>query len=318
MTQKRVFLTGAHGFIGSHITRLLLGEGYDVGILTRPHSNCSRIRDCLNRITVCNGDIRNGREIERVIADFNPDSIIHLVTYYAVEHRPDEIGVMIDTNVRGMINLLEAARNAGTGSVVNASTCAVYRETGELLHEKDIPAPQNLYALTKLYSEDACAFYADTYGINGISLRLFPPYGPRDHERRLIPYVIGTMLKGESPMLTSGNQKWDFVYVADIARAFGAAVVYAGQHRGHTIMNIGTGEAASVREVVSRLAAFTGFSGELAWGAVPHRRSEVWFNSADITRGRKLLGWKPEIGLLEGLEMTYRWFAHHRQKDGES
>ncbi|NYT04894.1 MAG: NAD-dependent epimerase/dehydratase family protein [Methanomicrobiales archaeon] len=317
MTGKRVFVTGAHGFIGSYITRLLVQNGYDVGILVRPQSDCSRIRDCLDRLTVCRGDIRNGSDVEKAVAGFAPDSIIHLVTYYAVEHRPDEIGVMLDTNVRGMINLLEAARNAGTGSIVNASTCAVYRETGELLHEDATPAPQNLYALTKLHSEEACDFYADAYGINAVSLRLFPPYGPGDHERRLIPYVIRTMLKGESPMLTTGNQKWDFVYVTDIARAFVAAAGYGETHPGHTVINVGTGEAVSVRDIVSRLAALCGYTGELAFGSVPHRRSEVWFNSADIAKSSELLGWRPKIGLSEGLEKTCRWFAAPGRNDAE-
>ncbi len=176
------------------LARALLGQGYEVGILSRPTSDLSRIQDLAGVISSHSADLRDPASVQRVVEEARPDAIIHLATYYAVEHRPEEVGVMMDTNVKGTIALLEASRNRGISLFLNMSTCAVYRERNSPLEEMDPVSPQNLYALTKLQAEDACRFYNDRLGVPAASLRLFPPYGPADNDRRLIPYVIRSLL----------------------------------------------------------------------------------------------------------------------------
>ena len=306
----RVFVTGATGFIGSHLVRRLVSEGYDVGILKRKNSDLSRIRDIINLLVVYEADMREYSELSSAIGDFKPNIILHLVTYYAVEHKPDEIEVMFDTNVKGTINILEAAKENSVKYFINTSTCAVYEDLGRELSERDNIKPQNLYALSKLQAEEACSFYSDNYGLSVVTLRLFPPYGPADNERRLLQYVIRCLLKDENPNLTTGKQRWDFVYVDDIVDAFIRAMNLVPNISGYEVFNIGTGNPVSIRDVVLKLKEITGSRSELNWGVVPHRKNEVWLNSADIRKSINLLGCYPQTNIDEGLLKTVSWIKY--------
>jgi nucleoside-diphosphate-sugar epimerase len=304
---QRIFVTGATGFIGSRLTRQLVESGYTVGVIIRDGSDPIKIGDLLNKITVFRGDIRNGNEVSEIIAGFSPDCIIHLVTYYAVEHVPAEVEVMVDTNVKGTINLLDAARQHGVKLFVNTSTSAVYEQKDRKLSETDPVHPQNLYAVTKYQAETASEFYALNYGVDAISLRVFPPYGPGDHDRRLIPFIIKSFLDGKSPALTTGLQKWDYLYVDDLVNAFLAVLCNYPFANHYEVVNVGTGSPVSIRDLVITVMKKMGREFPLEWGAVPHRKNEVWFNSADISKARNYLGWIPATGLDEGLERTIAW-----------
>jgi nucleoside-diphosphate-sugar epimerase len=314
LTIKKVFVTGGTGFIGQHVVEQLLDEGYSVGILVRtprsPNDQCN-----VPHAESFAGDIRNFEEIKSALSAFRPDAVIHLVTYYAVMHRADEISVMLDTNVRGTVNILEAARETGVKLFVNASTCAVYEQKTRPLREDDPKKPQNLYAVTKLQAEEACSFYAENFNLPVVSLRLFPPYGPGDKERRLIPHIIHCLQEKTPPQLTSGRQKWDFVYVTDIARAFVAVLKKAPFEANHEIINIGTGEPYSVRSVGEMIQNAMGSATELGWGAVEHRMNEVWYNSADGSRARKILGWEPRTQIEDGLQKTIAYFCDQFRKN---
>lgn len=313
MTRERILITGATGFIGRHLAVRLSADGYQVGALVRHPS--TPLPDFSHTITLLSGDIRNFDDLSAAFASFKPDVVIHLVTYYAVMHRADEIGVMLDTNVKGTVNLLEASKESGTVKLfINTSTCAIYKEMSRPLKEDDEILPQNLYAMTKLQAEEACDYYAGEFHVPCVTLRLFPPYGPGDHERRLIPYVIGSILNNSPPNLTTGKQEWDFVYIDDIVSAYLAILkAYPFKER-HTIYNIGTGQAVSVSTVVEKIRDSIGSDICLPWGSVPHRSHEVWFNSADISKADKEIAWKPVISIDDGLVKTIKWFRKYYSK----
>lgn len=310
---RRIFVTGATGFIGSRMVNALLSEGYVIGALIRAGSDPSRLGSSSGNLSLFIGDVRDSESVFGSIGEFKPDAVIHLVTYYAVEHASADIGVMVDTNVKGTINLLEAAKMHKVKFFVNTSTCAVYEQIERPIREDDRINPQNLYAVTKLQAEEACRFYALNYGVYGMTLRLFPPYGPGDHERRLIPYVIRSLLGGRSPALTTGNQTWDFVFVDDIVRAYSAVLRAYPFKSPYDIVNIGTGQPFSIRDVVLKIRQMTGSKCELSWGAVPHRKNEVWFNSADIGKANEVFGWSPSTCLEDGLNQTIAWFSRIRE-----
>lgn len=306
---KKVFITGANGFIGARLTQKLLEEKFDVAILKRETSDLSRIRDFLPGLITYDGDVRDFASVARAVSDYRPDAVIHLVTYYRIEHTAADLQPMIDTNVRGTINLLQAAHEAGVKFFVNTSSCAVYTMADHAMKETDLIAPQNLYALTKHHAEEECRFYADYFGMNAVTLRIFPPYGPGDHERRLIPHVILSLQKGQMPDLTTGKQLWDFVYIDDIVDAYLAALRNAPKIKGHDAVNIGTGRAVSVREMVEKIMQQMKIAGQPKFGAIPHRKNEVWYNSADIGRAKSVLGWEPKYSVDKGLAETIRFFT---------
>ena len=316
---NKVLITGAAGFIGSQLTQRLKREGFEVGIIKRENSDVWRIKDLLDKIVTYDVDLRDTEEVSKAVSHFRPDVIFHLATYYAVEHKPQEISLMVDTNVLGTINLLEASKESRVKLFVNTSSCFVYRESKNKLRENADLSPLNLYALTKLQAEQACSFYAENYGLKAITFRLFPPYGPADHERRLIPYVTKSLLEGEKLKLTTGMQRWDFVYVDDIVDAYFKLLSVSDLPKKHEIFNIGTGNAVSVREVVSRIKEIVGSELEPGWGAIPHRKNEVWFTCADISKTESFLGWQPKIQIMgKGLELTVRWYKDFwkREKEG--
>jgi nucleoside-diphosphate-sugar epimerase len=314
----RILITGATGFIGSHLTRKLTHEGFEVGIMKRENSDVWRIKDLLDKITTYDVDLRDTHGVSKAISHFKPDVIFHLATYYAVEHKPQEIPLMVDTNVLGIINLLEASKDSIVKLFVNTSSCFVYKESKNKLKENDDLNPLNLYALTKIQAEQACSFHAEKCRLETVTFRFFPPYGPADHERRLIPYVIKSLLKGERPKLTTGWQRWDFIYVDDIVDAYFKLLSVPDIPQKHEIFNIGTGNAVSVREVVSRIKEIIGTELEPDWGAIPHRKNEVWFTCADTSKAETVLRWQPKTQILgEGAELTVKWYENFWKMEGE-
>jgi len=303
---KKVFITGAAGFIGSHLTKKLLQEGLEVGILKREHSNVWRIKDVLDKVRIYNADLRDNYEISKAISSFGPDIVFHLATYYAVGHTSDEIVPMIESNVLGTINLLEASKES-VGLFVNTSSSFVYKESTSKLSENSALSPFNLYALTKIQAEQACTFYAETYGLKTVTFRIFPPYGPADHERRLVPYTINSLLNGDRPKMTTGNQRWDFIFVDDIVAAYLSLLSVSDLPNKQEVVNVGTGIAVSVREVVMMIKDIIGSEIEPDWGAIPHRENEMWALLADINKAQTLLGWRPTTQLETGLELTVKW-----------
>ena len=309
MVAKKVLITGATGFLGSHLTRRLIAKGLTVGIIKRKHSDAWRIKDLLSRIKSYSVSLQDTRSVSRVVSDFRPDIIFHLAAHYAVEHEPRQIAPMVDTNVLGAINLLEAARESAVRLFVNTSSCFVYKASDRQLKENSTLEPLNLYGLTKIQAEGVCSYYAGAYQLPCVTFRIFPPYGPLDNERRLIPYIINSLLKGEHPKLTTGKQRWDFVYVDDIVEAYVRLLSIPAFSKKHEIFNIGTGEAVSVRRIGSRLSEIIG--GDISWGKIAHRKNEIWHIRADIRKAKALLAWEPRIGVLK--EGLLRTVASHRK-----
>lgn len=314
---NRVLITGATGFIGSHLTQRLIREGFGTGIIKREKSDIWRIKDLLDKVVTYDTDLRDTHGVFKVVSHFKPDVIFHLATYYAIDHKPQEVPLMVDTNVLGTVNLLEASRESMVKLFVNTSSCFVYKESKNRLRENEDLSPLNLYALTKLQAEQNCTFYAEKYELKTVTFRLFPPYGPADHERRLIPYVIKSLFNGEKPKMTTGKQRWDFIYVDDIVDAYFKLLFVSNLPQKHEIFNIGTGNAAGVREVVSRIKEIIGIELEPDWGVIPHRKNEVWFTCADISKTKSFLGWEPEIQILKGgLELTLEWYKNFWKNEG--
>lgn len=308
---QRVLITGATGFIGSHLTRKLIKEEFEVGIIKRENSNLWRISDLIKNLSIYDADLRDLHKVSEIISNFKPDVIFHLATYYAVEHKSEEISLMVNTNVLGTINLLEASKKSNVKLFINTSSCFVYQESKNKLKENKNLNPLNLYALTKIQAEQACSFYTKKYGLRTVTFRLFPPYGPADHERRLIPYTIKTFLEEKKIRLTTGKQRWDFVYIDDIIEAYLKLLNIPSLPIKHEIFNVGTGNAVSVHEVISRLKEIIGSSIEPEWGVIPHRSNEVWYICSDINKAKDILKWQPKIQILgEGLEYTVNWYKN--------
>ncbi|OGF54372.1 MAG: hypothetical protein A2452_02215 [Candidatus Firestonebacteria bacterium RIFOXYC2_FULL_39_67] len=304
MRSKRVLITGASGFIGSHIVnRIRKDNTVAVVMLNDEHS--TRIEDSLGGIIRYNVDLKSTSDIMKVVADFKPDVILHLASIYAVNHKSEQIESLIETNVLGITNLLEASVAGKVKLFVNTSTCFVYDKSTRKIKENYQLKPLNLYGLTKINTEQLCDFYSDNYGLNCLTLRIFPPYGPNDNKRRLVPYVIDNCLSNNDIKLTSGIQKWDFVYVEDIVDAY--ILSLRAKIKGHEIINIGSGVATKVKDVTKLILKYAKSKSKLFFGSIPHRENEVWYCCADLLKAKRILGWRPKTSIASGIKKTVDW-----------
>lgn len=310
MKSKRILITGASGFIGSHIIDRIWKNNI-VGVVTIKDEHLLRVKDSLKNVMRYNVDLKDTKGILKVLNNFKPDIVLHLASVYVVNHKSEQITPLMDTNVLGTANLLEASTIVGVKLFINTSTCFVYDEASKKVKEDYRLRPVNLYALTKINSEQLCEFYSDNYGLNCLTLRLFPPYGPRDNKRRLIPYVIDNCLSGKEIKLTSGIQKWDFIYVEDIVDAYELAMKI--KLKGHEIVNIGSGKTIKVKEMVRLIHKHSKSRSKSLFGSIPHRKNEVWYCCADLMKAKKLLGWYPKTDIVSGIKKTINW---HIQNGG--
>lgn len=304
----RVLVVGSNGFIGSNLVRRLRDDGKDTIALVRPGGNLSRLRaQGIQDYLEC--DIKDLPSINKVLREEHPDIVVHLATRYVVQHRPEEVAEITMTNVVGTINILEAIRAEGNIGLINTSSCFVYSPKNSPLLESDPLDPFNLYALTKLQAEEACRFYSSHYGLGIVNLRLFPPYGPGDNARKMIPSFIRSLLAGAAPMMTKGEQRWDYIFIDDVINAY-VKVLDSFEElskRGFESYNIGTGDTTSVRSIGEMILELMGSKIEPLWGALPERSRELTYLCSNIDKVKKAIDWAPLISLREGLISTIEW-----------
>jgi nucleoside-diphosphate-sugar epimerase len=306
----RVLITGANGFFGAHLVRFLDSRaGHLVTSLVRETRNENGTNGTRSRHEIAYGDVSAIKDVSSILSRTRPEVVIHLATRYAVTHQSDDISQMVDTNIKGIYNILESLRNSPETTLINASTCYVYGASNTPINEQGHLCPQNLYALTKICAEEACKFYVDNFGINVLNLRFFPPYGPGDSPKKLIQSTYGALMDGREPILSGGTQKWDYVFVDDVVECFNRSLtrIEDSGDIGFKTLNVGTGKVVEIREIVRRIFELAGKTGEPAWGSAPKRKSEIDYLCCDNRALMDWLGWVPTTPMIGGgLELTIR------------
>ena len=304
--ERRALVTGATGFVGSHLARRLLRDGYDVHILLRPSSRPWRISDILPRVRVHTGDLLDLDALKERVASIRPGIIFHLANagVYGGRHLPE--GDLTRVNFLGTQHLLAACRPLDYLCLVNTGSSAEYGPKAGPMSEVDACDPVTPYGITKLASTLCGRIEARTRGKPVISLRLFSPYGPYDDPSRLVSYAVAQALRGAEIELADPGAVRDYVHIDDVVEAFMLCVGRAARHRGE-IVNIGSGAQTSVSTVVGTILSITGSRSAVRWGAVPPRAFDAPRWEADIRAARRLLGWGPRISLEEGLRSTIEW-----------
>lgn len=304
--RMRCLVTGASGHLGSFLTRRLLAEGAEVAVLVRPRSDLWRIADVVDQVTVLRADLADLAALAEALAATTPDTVFHLAWRGVTGERRND-PEQITHNVTGSLELLQLAKARGCGCWIGVGSQAEYGHQDGALSEETPTRPVTAYGVAKfalgLLTGELCRLLDMRF----VWLRLLATYGPMGDARHLIPAVVGQLLARETPALTPGEQRWDYLYVDDAVDAICRAArdpMVAG------VYNLGSGEAHAVRAIVERIRDLIDPSLPLGFGAVPYRPDQVMHLRADIAKLRAT-GWAPQVSLDEGLRRTVDWHRSH-------
>ena len=292
---KSALVTGATGFIGSHLVAHLHRDGWEVAAIVHSRSLPTASSAATHHVYQYTGQTS---ELIAALGDFRPTAVFHLASLFLAAHTPDQVKPLINANVLFGTQLLEAMSKAGSTALVNAGT-GWQNYTPQPPYDEPGFMPVNLYAATKQAFEDILLYYVQVASLRSITLRLFDSYGPGDTRRKLLRLLLDTLKSGEPLDMSPGDQVIDLVHVDDICRAFlhaanlalelpePAAMVYA----------VGGSQRMTLQQVAATLEQAAGRKLPLRFGQRPHRPREVmhpW-------EGPPLPGWQPQITLLQGL-----------------
>jgi nucleoside-diphosphate-sugar epimerase len=296
-----VLVTGAAGFLGSHLVPRLISAGASVCALDRPNARgWARIESVATCLRVDVDDLALPVHDDAL---HGVTTIFHLAAAGVVGELPDPREV-VNGNIHGTMAVLMAARRLGA-RVVYCGSCFEYG-SGERWSEDALPAPSTEYGAAKSAGWLISQAFARRTGVEVVSLRPFTMYGPMEPPGRLVPSVVRRALAGERIDLTPGDQARDFIYVEDVADAFVAAATHDAAVGG--TFNVCTGTAVTVRHVVETVLRASGSASEARFGALAYRPTEYKMLSGDPSRAERVLGWRARVSLEDGLDRTIAWF----------
>jgi nucleoside-diphosphate-sugar epimerase len=295
---RKILITGATGFIGSHLGERLCANGAEVHAVFR-----DEFSQGIDRARWWRADLADFDAVERLLNEVKPEVIFHLASHVSGNREPSLVIPTFRSNLASTVNLLVGARKIG---------CSRFILTGSL-EEPNFSDAQDIacspYAMAKWAGSAYARMFHELYQLPVVIVRLFMVYGPAQRDlSKLIPYVILSLLKGEAPKLASGSRDVDWIYIEDVVDALIAAA-QAENVEGCTT-DVGSGVLVPIRAVVERLVALINPKIEPLFGTLPDRAREP-IRTADIAASRVVLGWQPRTSLAEGLQRTVEWYAHH-------
>lgn len=300
-----VLITGATGFIGSHLTRKLFQEGYKVSIITRQKSKITTLKDILPLIDVYYSDLLHLSKLEKIMKSVKPNYIFHLATYPNYRSTKD-IHNLVETNIIGTLNLLIASKKNNYAAFVNTGSSSEYGIKNHPMKETDSLKPISFYAATKASATFLSSVFAKIYNKPIVTFRLFSVYGPNEEEDRFIPTAIKAGVLEAPLFLTKDIVRRDFIFVDDVVDAY-LSIMNRSIAPGE-IYNIGTGKQYSNHDIVGALEKIIGKKIKIAKKTFKNRPWDTKTWVADISRAKNDLGWHPQFSLEKGLRTTYRWF----------
>ncbi len=305
LSGKKVFITGATGFVGSNLVRRALCRGADVVINVRNTSDTWRIRDILPDVTVIPADIAEFAELRDSLQKIRPEIIFHTAVYGG-NAQQNNMDTIIRTNICGTVNLLRSCRDLGVDLFVNTGSSSEYGQKDQPMNESDLLEPVTGYGAAKAAATLFCRNFAVNEKIPVVTLRLFSPYGPYEQKSRLVPSVILAALQKKSPQIASRQFVRDFIFIEDVLDACEATALLedpSGQ-----IFNIGSGQQHTVGDITDIIIGLLGNEVTAQEGMPRAWKNEPACWQADTRRAETELNWKARYSLCEGLARTIDWF----------
>lgn len=307
----RCFVTGATGFVGSHLATKLHQAGCEVAVLARSEKNLWRLGELVSSLRVVWGDLGNVPAFAGALRDFQPQVVIH-AGWAGVAKAERNQHAQIHTNLHGSLDLLQVCLSNGCHTWIGLGSQAEYGPANEVLVEDLVPKPDGLYGLAKLcvglQSQRMCA----QAGVRSAWLRLTAAYGPKDEPEHLIPHVIQTLIKKEEPALTAGEQQWDYLFIDDVAEAVWCAIQ---QPSVSGIYNLSSGKGVAVRKICELIRDQIDPRLPLGFGKIPAASGARRILAASNQLFCHAAGWKPATELDQGLRCTIEWYSRADLQD---
>jgi nucleoside-diphosphate-sugar epimerase len=299
--EKSALVTGGTGFVGSHLVRQLLAEGFGVHLLCRPQSDFWRLNDLMHKCERHVGALEDCERLRQIVVAAQPQFVFHLASATVVAGSAAAKEQLVMANLFGTVNLLDACNAVDYRGLVVAGDSFEYAASHAPLYESDCPRPINLHGITKLGATLYAQMAARSRPI--IILRLFSSYGPHDNPRRLVPRVIDGALAATPLMLSRPNIVRDWVYVDDVVGLFLEAAHRARSLAGG-VFNAGSGIPTDLATIVATILRLTGSRAEPKWGMFPAPEHDDYPWVADPHRTFSAFQWRPATTLEAGLRST--------------
>lgn len=290
LRDQRVIVTGASGFLGSHLCRVLRDDGAEIYAISR-----SAPRDTGGCFRWLQGDMSDICMVRRTLLEVKPDVIFHLAGLVTGVCGLELVFPTLQSLLVSTVNLLTVTAESGSARIVLAGSLT------EPIPNGSEPTPGSPYAAAKWASSAYGRMFARLYGVPVVNVRVFMTYGPGQDTRKLIPYVTLSLLRQQSPDLSSGSWEADWVYVDDVISGLVAAACI--RNVPERTIDLGSGSLVSVRDIVEHLVRLTGSRAAPKFGAVPDRPLEQ-VRVADVAAAQSALSWSPTVSMIEGLRRT--------------
>ena len=303
-------VTGATGFIGSNLVRELVRQKQYVSIITRDKRLNWRLSDISSKLDIFECDIQNAK-LGEIVNKIKPDYIFHLARYGNFPQE-DNIDTMIDINLKGTINLINAVKQNSFKLFINAGSGDEYGIKKTAMQETDLLEPVNNNGVIKSAITLFCQKEAIRNALPIINLRLFTPYGYFEDDFRLIPSVIISALNNKPIKVSVPTNVRDFIFIEDVIDAYMRAIKI--KHAYGQIYNIGSGKQHSVGEIVQMTQKITKNKSDVEWGVIPKqaRYIEPLLWESDISKTKRVFQWKPKNTIESGLAKTIAWFRKNK------
>jgi dolichol-phosphate mannosyltransferase len=304
-----IVVFGAGGFIGANIFRQLLGAREDVyGIIHQSYVPWRLIG--LDPAKILRADITQPEEVKDLFRQHKFQNIFYLAAFgaYSRQNDPKQI---FETNVMGLLTVLQEASRHGFAAFVHAGTSSEYGENSEAPLETDPLDPNSFYAVSKVSASFLIRYMAAKHSLPVVNLRLYSVYGPWEEPDRLMPRLIEAGLAGRYPPFVDPDVSHDFIYVDDVVESFVLAATRGVQQAPGQSLNIATGVQTTLREVASHAKDIFGLSGDPEWRSMPNRSWDLknWYGNPAYAE--KILSWRPKIAFREGLDRMVEWQKQH-------
>lgn len=296
MAKQVALLTGSTGFIGSHLARRLLSEGWTVHALLRPGSKDEAIQGLSAPQFQRHVTDGSAADLQRIARECRADVCFHLASLFLASHTPEQIPELVRDNILFGTQLTDALVAAGTPALINAGTAWQHFESREY-------SPVALYAATKQAFEDLLKFYTETTPLRALTLKLYDSYGPGDRRKKIFALLKEAAQKGTVLEMTGGEQYIDLVHVDDVVEAFIQAEKHlrASKEKYETF-SVSSGKPIRVKALVETFSRVTGVNPKVELGKRPYRPREMM---TPWNAGPVLPGWKPQVALEEGIARIY-------------